>query len=307
MPAFDHFLLTRFSAVLSPGAPPPAEEWLDYRLGFFYDVTYPSVRAQRGADATWLVIFDDRCSPEFRATVEDLAADGTFVPLWTHEPWRRDSFAAAVAERSTAPYVITTRIDSDDGIAADFLAAVQARFAEQELLFVNFTRGLQVDRGGAVYLFDNLSSPFLSLVERRREGEPPMTVYAPKHARARTHGPLLEVVAPPMWLQVVHDTNLSNIVTGTRTDPAVLRERFSITLPYRAAIGRWRLRAEELRHLVRLAGLWWRHPGELTRFVEVKYWRLRGTHVRPQGDARTLTDRLATLLARFHLPTHRPR
>ena len=307
VPGFDHFLLTRFSAVLAPGAPAAGEEWLSYRLGFFYDVTYPSVRAQRGAPFTWLVIFDDRCSDDFRATVEDLAADGTFVPLWTHEPWERDSFARHVAERSSAPYVITTRIDSDDGMAVDFMAAVQEQFAAQERLFVNFTRGLQVDRSGAIYLFDNLSSPFLSLIERRHDGLLPLTVFAPKHARARTHGPLREVQTVPMWLQVVHEANLSNIVTGTRTDPALVGDRFAITLPYRSHLSRPRLVAEQVRHAGRLVRLWGRHPGELTRLLEVKYWRLRGTHVRPQGEPRTLTDRIQSLVAKLRLPRGRAR
>src|SRR5690606_3529208 len=52
-PDFDHFLLTRFSAVLTPGAPPAGADWLRYRLGFFYDATLPSVVSQTGALSEW--------------------------------------------------------------------------------------------------------------------------------------------------------------------------------------------------------------------------------------------------------------
>src|SRR5660398_163976 len=38
-----------------------------------------------------------------------------------------------VAARGDAPYVITTRMDSDDAIAVDYMAAVQGQFARQEL------------------------------------------------------------------------------------------------------------------------------------------------------------------------------
>ncbi len=301
MAPFDHVLLTRFSAVFDGAAPPASEDWLYYRLGFFVDAALPSVTGQRGAAFTWLVLFDDRCPDSFRAEVEALAADGSFTPLWSHEPFRRDTFAAPVAARSAAPYLITTRMDSDDAIATDFLAAVQTQFAHQDRLFVSFTRGLQLDRSGAVYRCDQLSNPFLSLIERRSD-TPPLTVYAPKHARARTHGPLREVQAPPMWLQVIHDLNVSNIVTGTRVAPDVVARRFTIDLGYRRDVPFPRLLAEKAVHRARLARLWVDHPGELTRYVEARYWRLRGTHTRPQEEAPSiLTDVVAARLRRLGL------
>lgn len=295
MPAeFDHVLLTRFSAVLVPGAEPAGADWLRYRLGFFYDACYASVTRQRGADFSWLVLFDDRCPDEFRADVEDLA-EGAFVPVWTHEPFRRDSFAGAVAEltdTAPAPYLITTRIDSDDAMAVDFMAAVQAQFGRQERLFVNFTRGVQIDRTGAVYRSDVLSNPFVSLIERRDRTRLPDTVYVAKHARVRAAGPVREVHAPVMWAQVVHDANLSNIVNGIRISPRVVARRFDIDLPYDADISGARLLAAKARHRGRLTRLWTAHPGELTRHAEARVWRMAGTHERVQDDGATFTDRV---------------
>ena len=54
-------------------------------------------------------------------------------------------------------------------MAVDFMATVQAQFARQDRLFVSITRGVQIDRSGAVYLSDQLSNPFLSLIERRED------------------------------------------------------------------------------------------------------------------------------------------
>jgi len=288
---FDHFLLTRFSAVFVPGAPPASEDWLRYRLGFFVDAAHPSVVAQRDTEFTWLVLFDDRCPDSFRDVVEALAADGSFTPIWSHEPFRRDTFAPHVAARSETPFLITTRLDSDDAIATDFMAAVQAQFDHQDRLFVSFTRGVQIDRSGAVYRCDLLSNPFISLIERRDPDMPPLTVYAPKHARARTRGPLREVHAPPMWAQVVHDANVSNIITGTRMSPAAVNQRFAMDLGYRREVPAPRLLWQKAAQRGRLTRLYAAHPGELTRYIEARYWRLRGTHTRPQDPAaRTLTD-----------------
>lgn len=295
---FDHVLLTRFSAVLHDGAPPVGDEWLYYRLAFFIDACHASVTSQRGAvPFDWLVLLDDRCSEEFRDDIEQLA-EGAFTPIWTHEPFRRDSFAQPVADLTAAadggpaPHLITTRIDSDDAMAVDFMAAVQGQFAAQQRLFVNFTRGVQIDRTGAVYLSDTLSSPFLSLIERREQGRLPATVYVAKHARARAHGPIREVSAPVMWAQVVHGINLSNIVNGTQVSPQVLADRFDMALGYDAGLGGRRLLTARARHAGRLARLWAAHPGELTKFAEARAWRLRGTHQREQDDGATLTDRV---------------
>jgi len=296
--AFDHFLLTRFAAVMAPGAPPASEDWLRYRLGFFVDAAHTSVVAQRGAAFTWLVLFDDRCPDAFRDDVEALAADGSFTPIWSHDPFRRDTFAAPVAARSDSPFLITTRMDSDDALAKDFMAAVQAQFDHQDRLFVSFTRGVQIDRSGAVYRRDQIACPFLSLIERRT-GAPPLTVYAPKHERARRMGPIREVKAPPMWVQVVHDLNLANQVNGPRIAPDVVNQRFAIDLGYRRDVQLPRLLVEKATQGARLLRLWVAHPGELTMYVEARYWRLRGTHERPQdAAARTLTDVVQARLAR---------
>ncbi|MFB9732041.1 glycosyltransferase [Ornithinimicrobium kibberense] len=287
---FDHVLLTRFSAVLDPAGRPPDEDWLHYRLGFFYDACLPSVAGQQGADFTWLVMLDDRCPDDFRATVDELA-EGTFTPVWTHERFRRDSFARHVTGRTRAPYLITTRLDSDDALAVDFMARVQAQFAGQDGLFVNFPRGIQIDRSGAVYRSDIVSSPFLSFVERRREDRLPQTVYVAKHARARAHAPLLQVDAPVMWAQVVHDDNVSNIVNGRQVHPRVVAQRFRFDLGYDKGLGGMRLCRAQVRQAVDLGRLWAAHPGELTKWAEATAWTLRGDHLHPRTPgAPTVTD-----------------
>lgn len=298
---FDHFLLTRFSAVFRSGDVPAQEEWLRYRLGFFVDACWASVRSQQDADFTWLVLFDDRCPDDFREDVEELA-QGVFTPVWTHEAFSPATFARVIAEQSAAPWVLTTRLDSDDGIAKDFMASVQREFACQERLFVDFPRGVQIDRSGSVYLYDQLSSPFLTLIEKRDpSGARPQTVYAARHARARLHAPLREVSAPPMWVQVIHGTNLLNIVVGPRISPKVVNERFALDLVYRRDVSGPQLLREKAAHGLRRIRLWGRHPGELTKLAEAKYWRLRGTHVRPQSRALNLTETLKARAGRLGL------
>lgn len=281
----DHLVLTRFSSLRRAGAEPLAEDWLRYRLAFFYDTCHPSLTRQVGADFRWLVFLDDRCPDDFRADVEQLA-EGAFEPVWGHAPFREE--LDRVVAGTTGSHLITTRVDSDDAVARDFVARVREQFADQDRLYVNFTRGLQVDRSGSIYRRDQPSGPFISLIEARSPDRAPDTVYATKHARARTRGPVREVRTAPMWLQVVHGGNLRNIVVGPRVSPRVVADRFDIDLRYRTDVSLPRLVAEKVRHRGWLAGEWTRHPGRFVEALDVAALRLQGTRTRP-ADPRLAT------------------
>jgi hypothetical protein len=285
MREFDHVVLTRFSAVHVAGQAPMPDDLLRYRLGFFREACVPSVRAQTEPDFRWLVFLDDRCPDDFRAEMEDLAT-GVFEPVWGHRLFWDGVFRDAVAERTDAAYLLTTRFDSDDALARDFVASVQARFSRQDGLFVNFTRGLQVDRSGRVYRYDHSSNPFLSYVEQRRPHVLPTTVFGPRgHSSVRDHGPVLEVRAAPMWLQVIHGGNLSNDVRGSRVHPRVVRERFEIDLAYDEHPGAVRLAREKVEQQARVWLLRTRRRELAREWLGTRWSRLRGTHLQPARTA----------------------
>lgn len=294
MREFDHFILTRYSVVFAPDEPPVPEDWLRYRLGFFVEACLASVVSQTSSNLRWLVFADDRCSDEFRRDFDELA-EGRFEPVWTHEPFYDGVFREAVAERSSTPYLITTRLDSDDALASDFVASVQAQFQGQDRLFVNFGRGLQMDRTGSVYRYDYMSNPFVSLIEKRVPDQPPLTVFGSRaHGRVRGLGPLREVVAPPMWLQVVHGGNLANSIRGPRVAPSVVARRFEIELDHRRALSLPRLAREKLVQRGRLTRLRVTRPNLALEWLQARYNRLRGTHDKAQWPAgrRSVLDRV---------------
>jgi len=305
---FDHLVLTRFSAVRRGQVDPMPAEWLTYRLGFFYDACHPSLTRQVGAAPfRWLVFLDDRCSDDFREQMTELAY-GAFEPVWGHEDFHTVELPQAIERYAATPgasHLITTRVDSDDAVARDFVAAVQAQFAraaaprppvlpspvlpsrhtDDGLLFVNFTRGLQVDRSGAVYRRDQPHGPFLSLIERRATGAAPRTVHTTKHNLARRTAPVLEVRAEPMWLQVLHDANLRNVVAGPQVSPRVLKRRFDIDLEHDENLTGTTLLAARAGHRTRLLRQWAQHPGQAVEAGAATVGRLRGTHVRPHDPS----------------------
>ena len=301
----DHLVLTRFSAVRRGQGQPMPAAWLTYRLGFFFDACHPSLTRQvGGARFRWLVFLDDRCPDDFREQVTELAA-GAFEPVWGHGDFGSVELPRAIEQWSdpSADHLVTTRVDSDDAVACDFVGAVQAAVqgsgSDDDLLFVNFARGLQVDRSGAVYRRDQPHGPFMSLVERRLDGETPRTVYTTKHNLARLTAPVLEVRSPPMWLQVLHDGNLRNVVAGGQVGPGVLAERFDIDLVHDRGLHGAALLRAQTRHRARLLRQWTRHPGQALEAVTAGAARARGTHrVAHDPSARSASERLREQLVR---------
>ena len=285
-PAMDHLILTRFSAVLSSELPPAEPDWLWYRLGFFLDACHSSMSGQQPGRADvrteWLVWFDDRCEDDFRAQVEELAA-GVFTPVWTHEVFWTD-LRPRISRHAQAPVLVTTRVDSDDAVATDFLARIQAEAAalapQGEDCFVNFPHGLQLDRLGRLRRCRLRANHYLSLVEHRT-AEPPRTVFVTRHPDARLAAPVREVQTPPMWLEVLHGSNLMNSGRGVPCGDHDVRERFSISLPCPPQHGMLRSPRRVGEGLARVAH-GFRRPWMARDLALVTLDRLRGDRTMPQ-------------------------
>jgi Putative rhamnosyl transferase len=220
---FEHFLLTRFNVRHDQRV---ADDWLHHRLGYFERLCIASVTQQTNRNFRWLVYFDNERAQWFQNEVDRLAVDA-FEPVWVDGRFSAEKEVAAIAERSVAPWLITTRLDNDDALARDFIDVLQNQFKKQELEFLNFRSGLQLSEEGGVYHRRESSNAFVSLIERRGS-QPPIGVYVDQHNRVYRHGPLRQVAAHPMWLQMVHERNISNMVHGVRANPAILKRFFDI-------------------------------------------------------------------------------
>ncbi|GAA3400854.1 hypothetical protein GCM10011577_40320 [Pseudarthrobacter polychromogenes] len=176
----------------------------------------------------WLIYFDAERDDWFEKEVERLS-DGAFEPIWIEGTLTPEKAAAAVANRARAPWVITTRMDNDDAIARDFIDAVQAQFGHEDHQFINFQSGLQLSDKGEVFHRSDPSGPFISLIEKR-SSSPLKGVYVGRHDRISEYGPIRQVVAPPMWLQMVHGLNIGNELRGIRAAPELVNQYFDIQL-----------------------------------------------------------------------------
>ena len=266
---FDHFLLTRFNLRIEGGSP-ASETWLRHRLHLFKTVCVPSVRSQSVRSFRWLVLCDAASERWFVEEIERLAKVADFEPVFIDGAFRVESLQAIVSSRARSRWIITTRLDNDDAIACDFMERVQVAFDNQALSFVNFPSGIQMTSDGAVYSRVDQSNAFISLIEQRDQGV--KTVFVDWHNRLGQYGPIQQQWrAGPMWIQMIHDKNLANVLRGIRRSPSIVNQRFSISLSA-APIGRLSLLRAQTLGAIGLAGYLLTNPSRFTTRVQA-LWR----------------------------------
>ncbi|MWV30901.1 glycosyltransferase [Rathayibacter iranicus] len=287
VPPLDHVILTRFSVVFVPEQPPASDDWLRYRWAFFEEATIASLESQSVQSFRWLVFLDDRAPTWLRERMS--AAAGPFEPVYLSGPFTVDAVRRAIGSDSASP-LLTTRLDSDDALGIRFVETVQreattaiAAGLDADGLYLNATRGLQLERSGRIYRYDYASNPFLSFVETRTPSAWPRTVFQDgRHGGAREHAPVRSIRAEPLWLQVVHGSNLMNDIRGVRVHPRAAERSFDVALGFRRDVPPLRLVTERLVSMAALVLLWLRHPGLGRQAVVGRVEYLLGTRTRPR-------------------------
>lgn len=264
--ALEHLLITRFSVRWDEGASAPDDEWLRERVAIFRRYTLPSVLGQTQPPDAWVLL----CSPrpqwlrdEFAAMQEEAA---WIRPVETDEHFSpalvRDVVKDALPPG--ADRILTTRIDNDDVIAEDYLAAVRAEAGDDYEGFINFTKGLQLADRKLYWRSDPLN-PFISLAEPVGELR---TVFVDWHNHLDRYGPVRQVSTRPMWIQVVHGGNLANRASGIRVDPSKVASTFAADLDLceDTAVA---LRIDQARSALTLIGRVIRRPKQLLWILRV--------------------------------------
>lgn len=225
---FTHVLITRFN-LATPGRESDIRNrcgWLTQRFDLFERYCLPSVAAQTKCDFHWVIYFDKDTPTEFKARIESLRSVFPFIPFFTElfpsDGWRR-SLAETFPQRSRM--LLTTRLDNDDSLANDFVERLHAAMEDRPppCSSLNFINGY-VLCGPALYRLRHSSNPFFSWFEPWDART--LTALAVHHMRIAAAGPVRQIGGPGVWMQNVHETNVSNKVRGRRTGGAELTGRF---------------------------------------------------------------------------------
>lgn len=223
---FHHFIITRFNVNIYPIDFPQRLEdtWLSLRFELFQKYCFPTLKAQKNQNFTWLVLFDEQTPAYFLGLINAYAKYQNFIPVYCGA---YDTILPTVVDRMrtiapNAEWYVTTRLDNDDALSVGFVHCLQevVRSLNEESLkpsdtrYINFPNGLQLFEGH-FYDFKDVTNAFVSLVERSQH---PHTVFWVDHPNIYTVAPVIQAETHPLWLQNVHDINVYNYVRGEKID-----------------------------------------------------------------------------------------
>jgi hypothetical protein len=234
---FRHVLMTRFN-LATPGKESDIRNrpgWLAERFDLFERYCLPSVAAQGSRAFDWIIYFDEGTPAPFRERIaacqEIVPFHAYFTGLFPGSGWPRSVREVLGVEDGL---LLSTRLDNDDALAADFVARLHAAVVAGGLVpgSWNFRNGFVVGSTRA-YALAHPANPFFSYLEP--VGPKMRTAPSILHLDIADHGAVFQIEGAGAWAQMVHGSNVSNKLRGRLVDPSALSGRFPPAVTKRLA------------------------------------------------------------------------
>jgi hypothetical protein len=191
----------------------------------------PSVLSQVDRPDLWLLGFADEWRDDAAPALDAVKDHPWIVPVWqqkTSTVHERvfECFQRKIHSRlnDTFTHVITTRLDNDDAInryftqhLAQYTAAVAHKEPELEDFWISFPFGANY-HGSVSRIYTNPTNHFLSRVQtvRHFRATEMSTALVINHNRLfEGRRVFLPITTDPMWLEVVHDSNVTHASART--------------------------------------------------------------------------------------------
>ncbi len=223
-----HYLFSRFNinhlAHLPDGHPIALDaDWFNNRLELFYKYTYPTVVDQTNKNFIWIVLVDERTEISLIEKLEELDISKIFSILKVGEYGYLQRVKDLIGKESGPQdeYIISTTLDTDDGIFPEFIDVIQELFKKSDLKVpygVNLSKGFIVDTVSGIFHSKSfLSNPFFSLIEGKQDFK---SVCCLPHHLLSCNFVTINYTDSPLWIQNIHSNNLINSVKGR---PVILK------------------------------------------------------------------------------------
>jgi hypothetical protein len=187
--------------------------WFEMRSKLFLKWTAASLQSQTIAPRRVFVVMDPS---DTQLWARHLALPPPFTPVYLTGGIDRETFRL-IREDGDGP-AVTSRIDSDDAVAPDYLERINESVGEswtgnRPETYVVACNGYVTDLASIETIYWN-ASPFLSIFTPEVTEAKLLTL---NHLTVLDHAPILNTTA--LWMQIVHGTNLANKLRAPRLRP----------------------------------------------------------------------------------------
>lgn len=249
-PSLAHFILTRFNLKRNAELP---ENWLERRIELFERYCLPSVAAQSREDFLWILLCEASTKDELSSHIEKWCNDYKNLSPRLTMAWcnkfkseKMGECVQPIIEEHTkllgASHILTSRLDNDDAYATHFIESLQRRALEiikrKQLpkggVVLDFPEGVRLhEKTGNLYLWNRPHNPFISLLRDVKDKYKTIYSFPGGHGTVWKYIKVQKVNKDPVWMQVLHDQNISNKLSGKEKPINKSVDWLSLYFPWR--------------------------------------------------------------------------
>lgn len=222
-PLFKHFLITRYNVPLDgwhldkSGSSTRDDAWLEHRLQLFKQYCIPTILAQSEKYFTWLIYCNANTPQFYLDTINELLNSMPNVMIQLTSGYHEClADIDEILTNSGTPYVITSRLDNDDGLGIHYIQTIQQNFIAQNGVILNLLNGhgYNVTRKVATKMYNIRNNHFSSLIEATKPGGGHISIRGFQHDNPPSDFIIHNLVLSNSWLKVFHERNLKSTTFG---------------------------------------------------------------------------------------------
>lgn len=206
------------------------EQYLENRFRLFYSYTVPSVTSQTNKKFEWIILFSDNTPERFKKRVNQLTDQYNFIhALYIKDDENSMDRLNAYILKKKCDWIITSRLDNDDALATSYIESVQEYFTQNEAkkYALVFNDGYQYEeKSGVMARYHFPKNHFSSLLSEYCPTPDNILNYSHMDIDKTI---LLESISTAYsnWLEIVHDTNVTNRMHFSMKDIVVDNTEFT--------------------------------------------------------------------------------
>ena len=220
---FTHYLITRFNVPVEnwnrdkAGQTVLDSAWMEHRLILFERFCVPSIQGQTEKNFTWIIYCDaNSCQEDIEMISRHIhqidKASIRFVSDFNH---LLNDLKLLLLE-SNQRFVITSRVDNDDGLGKNYIHNVQKHFVRKDNTIINLNGGILYNEEQKILteIRNGRNNHYGSLIEEIKPIDNLVSIIGYPHDKPPAGYGVINVDQRFSWLKIIHSRNLSSGTHG---------------------------------------------------------------------------------------------